>query len=186
MRKILVVKGSPRKLSFSGALADKAVKGIKDAGGTVEEIVLENYNIKPCRACNGCEKSESICTVKDDMAFLYNKITEADGFILASPVYWFNMTAQMKTFIDRWYALFMKDENFLKDKTAGIIMTYADDDAFSSGAVNALRSFQDIFNYCQGHIIDIVHTCEENLKEKKHSIFEKSYELGQMLAKDHI
>ena len=67
--------------------------------------------------------------------------------MIASPIYWFTISAQTKLFIDRWYALESSQGSVLKGKQFGILLTYGDDDPYTSGAINAIRTFQDMFRY---------------------------------------
>ncbi|MEI8216480.1 MAG: flavodoxin family protein [Eubacteriales bacterium] len=184
MKRILVVKGSPRAGGNTDLLADKAIEGVLSKGGLVIEILLRNESIKPCIACESCSDENIDCIIEDDMKKFYKSIEEADGIILASPVYWFNMSGQMKLFIDRWFSVYMKNELFLENKQAGIIMTYADEDAFSSGAVNAFRTFQDIFNHCGGEIAGIVHATAGESGEiaTNDETLSKAFELGKKMA----
>ena len=81
------------------------------------------------------------------MRRLYPKLMAADAIVIASPIYWFTVSAQTKLFMDRWYALGGADGYALAGKKFGVVLAYADADPFSSGAVNALRTFQDAFSY---------------------------------------
>ena len=84
----------------------KAAEGIKAEGGEPEVVSVSHLKIAPCNACDSCiSKPEAGCVIKDDMQPLYQKIRNAQGIIFATPVYWFNMSAQMKLLIDRTYAI---------------------------------------------------------------------------------
>jgi multimeric flavodoxin WrbA len=99
---ILAIVGSPRQEGNTNYLVDIALEEAKKLGIETEKIVLSKYNISPCQGHVNCASYES-CTQKDDAAWILDKFQKANGIILATPVYWFNMTAQMKTFIDRNY-----------------------------------------------------------------------------------
>jgi multimeric flavodoxin WrbA len=147
-RKIMIIQGSPRKNGNTATLSKAVAAEAEKNGAQVESVFLSNLNINPCNACDHCQKDNSDgCILKDDMTALYPKLEEADSIVFATPVYWFNMTAQIKTFIDRLYAVGVEEKNIFKDKEMAALLCYADNDPFDSGAVNALRSFQDIFNY---------------------------------------
>jgi len=123
--KILGIIGSPRKDSNSFVLTDKVAEGAKSQWAEVELINLSEFNIAPCKACMTC-KQQGSCAIKDDMIGLTEKMKGADAFILASPVYWGDVTAQMKTWIDRCYC--MMDLQFntpLKGKKAALIAVCA-------------------------------------------------------------
>jgi len=105
--KILVVLGSPRKNGNSETLVGKVISGAENAGAACEVVRLSSLNIHPCIGCGGCEK-EGICVIDDDMQKLYPKITDADRIIIASPIYFYGVTAQTKAFIDRCQALWSR------------------------------------------------------------------------------
>jgi multimeric flavodoxin WrbA len=119
---ILIFKGSPRENGNSSALADRAAQGAEAAGAQVEVFSLHRMDIHPCDACDTCQET-GVCVLKDDMQPLYPKLVEADAIIIATPIYWFTMSAQTKLFIDRWYGLETPKGNPLKGKQFGILLT---------------------------------------------------------------
>ena len=124
------------------------VRGAKGEGAKVETVFLHRLDIRPCTACDSCRrKLRNDCVIDDDMRRLYPKLMAADAIVIASPIYWFTVSAQTKLFMDRWYALGGADGYALAGKKFWVVLAYADADPFSSGAVNALRTFQDAFNY---------------------------------------
>ena len=148
LKRVLIVAASPRKNSNSTILATKAAEGVTAGGGEADLVNIGNMKIAPCNACDACRVSqEAECILDDDMKPLYQKIKDAQGIIFATPVYWFNVSAQMKCFIDRTYAVRSDNGYALTGKDVGVILTYEDKDVYVSGGVNALRSFQDIFAY---------------------------------------
>lgn len=104
MSDVLVFLGSPRKRGNSEVLIDSVIKGIEEGGGSAESIRVADLNISPCIGCGGCDKTGK-CVVDDEMQPLYDKITSARRIILASPVYFYSITAQLKGFVDRCQAL---------------------------------------------------------------------------------
>lgn len=140
MKKILIISASPAKDGNTDLLAGEFKRGAEEAGHKVEQVFLRQKNIGYCRACNYCKRPETsgICAFKDDMAELMEQFRAADVIVLATPVYYYNVNAQMKTFIDRTYADFMN----LKNKEFYFILACADPSAESiDAAVNALRGF---------------------------------------------
>jgi multimeric flavodoxin WrbA len=103
-RRILVIKGSPRENGNSSVLADQVAEGAAEAGATTEGIFLHGLDLHPCRGCESCRTLHA-CVIKDGMQALYPKLLAAESIVLASPIYWFTFSAQMKMCIDRWYAL---------------------------------------------------------------------------------
>ena len=145
MSNVLVVEASPRKKGNSCTLAEQAVEGLREAGAKVETLWLPPLKIHPCVACEKCAKSDHFCVQKDDMCEIYPKLVAADGMILAAPIYWYNFNAQLKIFIDRWYALWNQQRNFMRGKPIGVILTYGDENLYSSGVINAIHTFESIF-----------------------------------------
>jgi len=157
-KKIMIVLGSPRKKGNSAKLAELVAKGAKEGGAKVETFYLNGMNIKPCQACMKCQKENAKgCAIRDDMQSLYPKLREADGVVIASPVYWFTMSAQTKLFMDRCFALPAYAKAPFAGKRIAIAMSYADADPFVSGCVNALRTFQDAFNYTKSRIVGMIY-----------------------------
>jgi multimeric flavodoxin WrbA len=157
-KKVIVALGSPRKRGNTAMLANKLIEGIESAGGTHELFSLHDMHIGPCSACDSCQVAmDTFCVIEDDMQPLYPKILEADALVFASPIYWFSMSAQTKLFMDRLYAFLGPQGNRLTDKRIGILLAYGDTDPVTSGAVNAIRTFQDAFRYIGAPIVGTVY-----------------------------
>ncbi len=185
-KKVIIAAGSPRKNGNSLILAKQVAAGAQAGGGVVETFFLADMNIKPCIACDLCRKKPGAgCILHDDMKKLYSKLKTADAIVLASPVYWFSFSAQTKLFIDRWYALGTDTEGYeLAGKRFGLLLTYADPDPFISGAVNALRSFQDAVRYLGGEIAGMVYGSAGKAGEIRQNkkLLEDAFELGKKLV----
>ena len=186
MRKsILSFMGSPRKNGNSTVLAKQIVEGALAAGARVESFYLHKMKISPCTACDKCHKADDrFCVIKDDMQKLYPKIIAADGLILASPIYFFTVSAQLKLFMDRCYALGGPNGYQFKGKKIAIALTYGDVDPFRSGAVNAMRTFQDAFAYVEADIAGYVYGTglEQGEIAKNKALMKDAFDLGKILA----
>jgi multimeric flavodoxin WrbA len=180
---MLVFKGSPREKGNSSLLADKAAEGAKNRGVEIEGFALHRLDIRPCDACNICQET-GVCVLKDDMQPLYSRMLDSDAILIASPVYWFTMSAQTKLFIDRWYALQGTNGNLLKGKRFGIILTYGDSDPYTSGAINAIRTFEDMFHYIQAELVGLVYGSanDEGDVLSLPKLMQQAYQLGEKLA----
>jgi multimeric flavodoxin WrbA len=180
---VLVIKGSPRENGNSSILADKAGDGARAAGAEVESFSLHRMDIRPCDACDTCQET-GVCVLKDDMQLLYPKLQHAEAIIIASPIYWFTMSAQTKLFIDRWYALESTKGNALRGKQFGILLTYGDSDPYKSGAINAIRTFQDMLRYIGGNITGMVYGTAMDIGDvqKQPELIEQAYNLGKKLG----
>lgn len=101
-KKILILSASPRKGGNSDKLCDEFLKGALDAGHSGEKIFLRDKKINYCTGCGFCNTNNyTACSQKDDMAEILEKMLEADVIVMATPVYFYTMDGQMKTFIDR-------------------------------------------------------------------------------------
>ncbi|MBS7622543.1 flavodoxin family protein [Candidatus Bathyarchaeota archaeon] len=100
MIRILGIVGSPRAGGNTERLVAEALKASAEAGAQTEIVRISDKDIKPCDACMSCRKTGE-CKIKDDLESIFNKMIEADGLILASPVYFGSATPQIKALIDR-------------------------------------------------------------------------------------
>jgi len=184
-KRIMIVLGSPRKKGNSAKLAEFVAKGAREGGAKVETFYLNGMKIKPCQGCMKCQKENARgCAIRDDMHVLYPKLKKADALVIASPVYWFNLSAQTKTFIDRWFAVGVGERNIFKGKPVALVMSYGDTDPFRSGAVNALRSVQDTCGYLGAEIAGRVYGSAMEAGEiaKNKPLLKEAYQLGRRLA----
>jgi multimeric flavodoxin WrbA len=172
-KKVLILLGSPRKNGNSATLAERIAAGAELAGAQVESLFINGMDIKPCQACWKCQNPDSKgCVIKDDMQQVYPKLVEAHAWVIATPVHWFNMSTQTKLWMDRCFALPRYKENPFRKKV-GIAITYGDTDPFSSGAVNAIRCFQDSFKYAGAKITGVVYgsaTKPGDIKKNKEAL----------------
>lgn len=137
-KNILIFSASPRKGGNSDMLCDRFMQGAQEAGHTVEKIVLWDKTINYCLGCDYCKKHDGKCVHKDDMAQILDKILAAHVLVLASPVYFYTMDAQMKTLIDRTYARYTE----IRDKELYYIISAADTDkARMSRTIESFRGF---------------------------------------------
>ena len=120
-KKILILSGSPRKQGNSDLLCDEFMRGGLEAGHTVEKIRDQEKTVAYCTACYACKKTGS-CVIKDDMAEIMQKMIDCDVMVLASPVYFYSIDAQLKTVIDRSLCRWTE----VKNKEMYYIMTAAD------------------------------------------------------------
>ncbi|MBN1454235.1 MAG: flavodoxin family protein [Anaerolineales bacterium] len=180
---ILVLKGSPRENGNSNVLAEQVIVGAKEAGAEVESFMLHHMDIRPCDACDVCQET-GMCIIKDDMQTLYPLLVKADAIVIASPIYWFTLSAQTKLCIDRWYALESPQGSALRSKQIGIVLTYGDTDLYTSGGINAIHTFESISRYIGAEIKGMVYGCANKIgdAEKQPALMDKAYQLGQKLG----
>lgn len=137
MKNILIISASPRKGGNSDVLCDEFIKGAQQAGNKTEKIFLRDKKINYCTGCGVCNSTHK-CVQNDDMAELVDKMVEADVIVLATPVYFYTMDAQLKTFIDRTVPRYTE----MTDKEFYYILTAADTDATNlEKTVESIRGF---------------------------------------------
>ncbi len=186
MKKILIFNGSPRRKGNTAVLIEECLRGIRDSGSDAEIFVLNNMKINPCQFCDWCIKNKMLsCVKKDDMNELYPKLIECDVIIFASPIFWFNLSAQLKLFIDRLYAFHGKGSFALKNKQVASIFVYADNNEETSGVKNAIKNLTDIFTYMESDIIGMIHGTAAKIgdAEKNKQLMSEAYQLGITIGK---
>jgi multimeric flavodoxin WrbA len=115
--KVLGIFGSPRRGGNTELLLEEALKGAEKEGAEVERIHLGDFTITPCKECHGCDNTGN-CVILDDMEKIYPKLLEVDVLILASPIFFYGVTAWAKALIDRSQALWAR-KYLMKDPTLG-------------------------------------------------------------------
>lgn len=159
-KKVLILSGSPRKNGNSDILCDEFARGAVESGHRVEKIRVAAKEIHPCIACYHCRDNGGECVFKDDMSEVLQKMIDADVLVLASPVYFYSVDAQLKAVIDRTVARWLE----VKNKEFYYIVTMADEEATSADTTLAcFRGYAD---------------CVEGAVEKGVIIGGGAYELG--------
>jgi multimeric flavodoxin WrbA len=115
--KILGIFGSPRRGGNTDILLEETLKGAQKEGAEVDRIYLTDYAITPCKECHGCDQTGQ-CVILDDMQKIYPKLLESDIIVLASPIFFYGVTAWAKALIDRSQALWAQ-KYLLKDPSLG-------------------------------------------------------------------
>ena len=138
--KILGIMGSSRKGGNTDTLLDVALNEAKKSGAMVSKISLGRKRIAPCNGCLKCTTTGK-CVIRDDMQDIYREMLASEGIIWATPVYFWSMTGQTKTVMDRTYALLFPKLQ-LASKVGGLILV-----AGNRGCMNAANVFQMYFSY---------------------------------------
>lgn len=142
-KKILVISTSLRKGGNSDTLADELIRGAKENGTSVEKICLEGKTIGFCKGCLVCQKTQE-CVIKDDAVNIVEKVKNADTIVFATPIYYYEMSGQMKTLLDRLNLLFPSDYSF---REVYLIASAADDNPEAIDvAVKGLQGWIACFN----------------------------------------
>ena len=138
-KNILILSGSPRKNGNSDLLCDEFMRGAREAGHRVEKIRVAEKAVGCCRGCYAC-KNSGVCVLRDDMADILQKMIDTDVLVLASPVYFYSIDAQLKAVIDRSVARWRE----VRNKELYYIMTAADEDPASMDTTLAcFRGYAD-------------------------------------------
>ena len=179
MSKVLVITTSLRAKSNSDILAGRVADGARDAGHQVEHISLKKKTIQFCIGCLACQKTQK-CVLGDDAIEIAEKVKNADSLVFATPIYYYEMSGQMKTLLDRMNPLYTTDYKF---RRVYMLTTAAEDeDAVLEKAVNGLQGWVDCFEkaelagslFCGG--ID-----SPGAAEKKQEALEAAYAFGRSI-----
>ena len=126
-RKIMILNGSPRKKGNTAALIESFTKGAEDSGNTVTEFFLDGMNIHGCKGCFGGGKNpDSPCVQKDDMDKIYPIYKEADIVVLASPLYYWTISGQLKAAFDRLFAVAECDPDYQNPRKESVLLMAAE------------------------------------------------------------
>ncbi len=122
MKNVLILAGSPRIGGNSDLLCDEFARGAREAGHKVTKINVVHHRVLPCIGCYYCNSHNGECNIRDDMPTILQKMVRADVLVLASPVYFYSISAQLKTVIDRTISRWLE----IKNKEMYYIATCAD------------------------------------------------------------
>lgn len=123
-KKVLILSSSPRRGGNSDMLCEEFMRGAKESDNDVEKVFLRDKTVHPCLGCSVCSRDKKPCPQKDDAAEIIDKMLQVDVIVMATPVYFYAMSAQMKTLIDRCCGLYTE----MKDKEFYFIATAAEDE----------------------------------------------------------
>ena len=180
-KKIVILNGSPRKNGNTSALVKAFAQGAEHAGHTVTEFFLDSMNIHGCKGCFGGHSSkECPCVQRDDMSKIYPAVKDSDVVVLASPLYYWNMSGQIRTAIDRLFALEEGDGNFLRghERASALLMAaeghgFEDVVLYYDHLMEHLR-WKNLGKVLCGGVMDV-----GNIKGKKE--LSDAYELGKSI-----
>ena len=142
MSNILVISTSLRPRSNSDILTERLVAGARDAGHQVEEISLKGKELKYCIGCLACQKTQR-CVQKDDALWIADKMKDADTLVFSTPIYYYEMSGQMKTLLDRMNPLYSSDYRF---RRVYMLSVAAEDETYTpEKAVSGLEGWVDCF-----------------------------------------
>lgn len=180
-KKIVVLNGSPRKKGNTSALVREFTKGAESAGHTVTEFFLDSMNIHGCKGCFGGHGSKDCpCVQQDDMNKIYPVVRECDVIVLATPLYYWNMSGQIRTAIDRLFALEEGGGNLLRghDRASALLMA-----AEGNGFEDVLPYYDHLMEHLKwknlGHVLAGGNGAVGDIEGKPELI--EAFELGKSI-----
>lgn len=185
---VLGLAGSPRRNGNTEVLLDEALRGAVAGGASTEKIVVAQLDIHPCRACNYCAR-EGECIQKDDMTPIYEKLAAADILLVASPIFYYGVTAQLKSLIDRSQALWNRKYTLgqpvrpgRRGKGALIAAGATGGQKLFTGAILTVKYFFDPLDVDYTAELTLRHLEERGAVTKEPELLDKAYQLGYELT----
>lgn len=177
MKKVLIISTSLRRNSNSDYIAREFERGAKDACNEVEYVSLIGKKIDFCIGCLSCQLTQE-CVIKDDANEIAEKVKNADVVVYATPVYYYEMSGQMKTLIDRMNCLFPSDYKF---RDVYLLAASAEDEESAmDGAVKGVQGWVDCFEKATlAGVIRGTGLTETGEAKKDEEILKKAYEMGK-------
>ena len=188
--RILGISGSPRKEGFTNLLLEESLDGARALGAETDKIILNDLSIKPCQGCLRCADTR-VCVQPDDMTIVYEKISAANALIVASPIYFGTISAQLKVMIDRFNSVWVdagregKKMPLARNKPGAFICVAGEDRIeYFQNAKQIVRIFFTTLgvNYSKELFVGGIDRLTENSAIRKEALL-KSYDLGQSIAK---
>lgn len=178
-KKVIVISTSFRRGGNSDTLADEFIRGAIESGNEVEKISLKGKTIGFCKGCLACQKTQ-VCVIKDNAVEIAEKVKNTDVIVFATPIYYYEMSGQMKTLLDRFNPLFPSDYSF---REVYLIAAAADDDSKAvDTAIKGLQGWIDCFDKAKlsGVIRGIGVTEIGDIKQQV-KILSEAYEIGKAI-----
>lgn len=180
-KKVVILNGSPRRAGNTAALAAEFTRGAEEAGNTVVEFFLDSMDIHGCKGCFGGHSSrECPCAQKDDMDEIYPAVKECDVVVLATPLYYWNMSGQLRTAVDRLFALEEGDGNFLRGNGKASALLVA---AEGSGFEDVVLYYDHLMGHLRwenlGHVLAGGNMAAGDIEGKPE--LKEAYELGKSI-----
>ncbi len=181
-KNVLVLMSAGTRLGNTDRLTDAYIQGLVERNHSVTKVYLGGMRIEGCRGCGACQRSARRCVVRDGMQEIYPLFSECDTIVMASPLYFWTITARLKAFIERLYAISADDKYPSKDTV--LLMTAGDDgETTFEHPVQYFRVISQVLGgkekgiYCAGGCTG----CEKTARnmDKKH--LDNAYQMGLKL-----
>jgi multimeric flavodoxin WrbA len=183
--KIVAVLGSPRPKGNSALMAEEFLGAARKRGAETEVFLLNQMNIKGCQGCGRCKKDSEICVVEDDLTPVYDSVRGADILILASPVYFGDLSAQLKCFWDRTYALINLDfsTRLAPGKKSVMFLAQANvnEDMFND-IYPRYERWLKLFGFADNHLVRAVGVRDAGEVKNRPEVLEQARKLAEHLV----
>lgn len=161
-KKLLILVGSPRREGNSAAMAEAVGRGAEDAGSGVTLAFIDDYISNFLRDCRKCRKADGECSIEDNFRSLFfDSFLPADGVVIASPVYWYGLSAQAKAFFDRtfcYYSASFPDADSVVEKMSrkrmGLVM--ASEETYPGASLGMVHQIQEYSRYTHSDFVGYV------------------------------
>lgn len=177
-KNVLIITASMRYNSNSDLLAEEFAKGAAEAGNKVETISLKNKKLQFCIGCLACQKTGK-CVLKDDAAEIVEKVKKADVVCFASPVYYYSISGQLKTMLDRLNPLF--GSNYQFRDVYFLSTAYEDEKTTVKGSITAVQGWVDCFEKARLDGTIFAGGVNEPGEIKDHPSLQKAFALGEKI-----
>jgi multimeric flavodoxin WrbA len=157
VKKIIGFLGSPHVDGNTGIMVREVLRGAASRGASTKLVVLNELNAKGCQGCMGCQANGGHCVVKDDIAPLLEEIYAADGVVLGTPVYMWQMTAQLKTLVDRFFCYLKPDYSSHLGAGKRTVLVVAQNNANPDSFKVYLESTRDMLGFLGFPVENMVH-----------------------------
>jgi multimeric flavodoxin WrbA len=150
MKKIVVLNGSPHQHGCTAALIGEVIKSCEKQGAEIQYFYLHGMNINPCKGCNHCRNTGSKCVIQDDMQTVLDEMQKADAVIFGTPVYIWQMSAQLKTAVDRMLPFLTSERSSRLNIGKKVLLAAVQ-------GVEDIMEFRNYFEYFGKSLVDIFH-----------------------------
>lgn len=189
--KVLGVLGSPCMTGNTAALLDAVLEGAREEGAQVERFDLARMRIGGCLECGGCDSESSCIQGQDDMALVYERIRSVDAIVLASPIFFMGVTAQMKAMIDRcqcfWVERFVLKKRVYEGRRRpkGLFVSCAGGpkEMVFDPAIHVVKAFFSAIDYDYAGEVLLGHTDDPGLEPRRKAAIERARAAGRALCR---
>lgn len=175
-KSVLGIVGSPRRGGNTEIMVEKVLSGAEEVGASIEKVILNELNIKPCQACNSCWKTGK-CMHNDDMLQLMEKMELHPIWVIGTPIYWWGPTSQFKAFLDRWYGA--RQVTF---KGRRVILTIPLEGEHEGYARHTVGMLTDVLNYLEMDLFSSIiapGVLKRGAIREKPNVLEMAYKAGR-------